>query len=66
MSHLVINPGTEKEKAFLKELLQKLGYESVEIDLEEAEDISLLDMMVKEKKGDYVSKSEVLKALGKK
>lgn len=61
MSHLVINPGTEKEKAFLKELLQKLGYESVEIDLEEAEDISLLDMMVKEKKGDYVSKSEVLK-----
>jgi hypothetical protein len=34
--------------------------------LEEAEDISLLDMMVKEKKGDYVTKSEVLKALGKK
>jgi len=37
----------------------------VEIDLEEAEDISFLDMMVKEKKGDYVTKSEVLKALGK-
>ncbi|MCS4434277.1 hypothetical protein [Aquiflexum gelatinilyticum] len=63
MSHLVINPGTEKEKAFLKELLQKLGYESVEIDLEEDEDISLLDMMVKEKKGDYVLKKELLKVL---
>lgn len=50
MSHLFINPGTEKEKAFLKELLQKLGYESVEIDLEEAEDFSLLDMMVNKKR----------------
>jgi len=65
MSHRVINRGTDKGKAFLKELLQKLGYESVGIDLEEAEDILLLDMMVKEKKGDYVTKSEVLKALGK-
>lgn len=63
MSHLVINPGTEKEKAFLKELLQKLGYESVEIDLEEAEEDSFLAMMVQEKKGDYVSKSDVLKAV---
>lgn len=63
MSHLVINPGTEKEKAFLKELLQKLGYESVEIDLEEDEEDSFLAMMVQEKKGDYVSKSDVLKAV---
>jgi glutaredoxin len=66
MKHLIIQPKDEKDKVFLQELLQKLGYDSKEINLEDAEDSYFLEYMVSEKKGDYVSKSEVLKALGNK
>jgi glutaredoxin len=66
MKHLIIQPKDEKDKVFLQELLQKLGYDSKEINLEDVEDSYFLEYMVSEKKGDYVTKSEVLKALGKK
>jgi hypothetical protein len=38
MNHLIIQPKDEKDKVFLKELLQKLGYDSKEINLEDDED----------------------------
>lgn len=66
MNHLIIQPKDEKDKVFLQELLQKLGYDSKEINLEDDQDTYFLEYMVSEKKGDYVTKSEVLKALGKK
>jgi glutaredoxin len=64
MNHLIIQPKDEKDKVFLKELLQKLGYDSKEINLEDDEDTYFLEFMVSEKKGNYVTKSEILKALG--
>jgi hypothetical protein len=62
MKQLIIQPKDEKDKVFLQELLQKLGYESKEIDIE---DTYFLESMVSEKKGDYVTKAEILKALRK-
>lgn len=67
MKHLIIQPKDEQDRIFLQELLFKLGYESKEINLaEEEEDAIFLEFMVNEKKGDYVSKSDILKALSKK
>lgn len=63
MKHLIIQANNEKDKVFLQELLFKLGYDSKEINLEDAEDSYFLEFMVSEKKGDYVTKSEILKAL---
>jgi hypothetical protein len=62
MKQLIIQPKDEKDKVFLQELLQKLGYESKEIDIE---DTYFLESMVSEKKGGYVTKAEILKALRK-
>ena len=50
MNHLIIQPKDEKDKVFLKELLQKLGYDSKEINLEDDEDTYFLEFMVSEKK----------------
>lgn len=65
MKAIVINPGNEKEFEFLNVLLKKLGYQYNVIAEEEKEDFALLNAMVKEQKGEYVSEDEIQKALGK-
>ena len=56
----------EKDFNFLKKLFDKLGYDTKVIYDEEKEDIGLLKAMLEEKKGEYVSEEEIMKALGKK
>lgn len=66
MKSIILTPDSEKDFEFLRELLGKLGYDSYILYDEEKEDLALLKAMVKEKKGDYVSEDEILKALSKK
>ncbi len=63
MNSIVITPKNKDELRFLKSLLKKLGYQAKEITDEELEDAGLLASMVSEKKEDYVSEEEVMKAL---
>lgn len=64
MNSLLITPENKKDLKFIKELLSKLGYSIKELNEEDLEDIGLLQQMVKEKKGEYVSEDEINKALG--
>ena len=50
MKSLVITPKNEEELRFLKSLIKKLGYSSIELSEEELEDAGLLYAMVSEKK----------------
>jgi hypothetical protein len=66
MKTLVITPKDEKDFVFLSELLGKLGFDSRVLYEEDKEDIGLLKAMIEEKKGDYVTESEVMNILKKK
>ncbi len=65
MKNLLITPKNEEEFTFLKELLQKLGYDTRILYSEEQEDEALIEAMLNEKKEDYVPEDEIFKALGK-
>ena len=65
MKTIAVTPKNEKEYIFLSALLKKLGYDPKVIYDEEKEDFGLLRAMLEEKKGEYVSEEEVMKALGK-
>jgi hypothetical protein len=64
MKTIAVAPKNEKDFSFISELLKKLGYNPMILSEDEIEDRNLLKMMVKEKKEDYVSRDEVMKALG--
>lgn len=66
MKTIFVTPENEKEFAFLKKLLDKLGYDPHVIYEEDQEDMILLKSMLREKKGEYVSEDEIMKALNKK
>lgn len=63
MKSLLITPKNEEESRFVKVLLKKLGYPVTELSEEDIEDAHLLNVMVSEKKEDYVSESDVLDVL---
>jgi hypothetical protein len=65
MKSIVVTPSNENDFLFLKNLLNKLGYDSQILYEEEKEDFALLKAMVAEKKEEYVSENEIMKALGK-
>lgn len=65
MKTIVVTPKNENDFEFLTALLEKLKYEVKILYDEEKEDMGLLKAMLKEKKGDYVSEDEIMKALGK-
>ena len=66
MKTILVTPKNEKDFNFLKTLFDKLGYDTKVIYDEEKEDLGLLKAMLEEKKGEYVSEEEIMKALGKK
>lgn len=66
MNKLVITPDNEKDLTFLKQLLDRLGYQANEITEEELEDAVLLEEMVKAKEGNYVDESVIRNELHKK
>lgn len=66
MKTIVVTPKNENDFEFLTALLNKLKYEPKVLYDEEKEDMGLLKAMLEEKKGEYVSESEIMKALGKK
>ena len=61
MKTLIITPENNQDFEFLNELLKKLGYDPHILYDEEKEDMALL----KDKKGEYISEEEIMKALGK-
>lgn len=63
MKTLLVKSENEKDFKFLLELMKKLGFESRVLYEEDLEDAALLNAMVKEKKGDYVSEQEIMNAL---
>lgn len=65
MKTIVVTPKNENDFEFLTALLEKLKYEVKILYDEEKEDMGLLKAMLEEKKGDYVSEDEIMKALGK-
>jgi hypothetical protein len=65
METLVIDIKSEKDKLLFYALAERLSLKAMSISKEDKEDYALLKAMLKEKKGDYVSKSKVLKALRK-
>ena len=65
MKTILITPENENDLVFLQKLLKKLGYTPHVLYDEDKEDMALLQAMLKEKRGDYVSEKEILKAFGK-
>ena len=65
METLVIDIKSEKDKLLFCALAERLHLKTTSITKEDKEDYGLLKAMLEEKKGDYVSKSKVLKALRK-
>jgi len=65
MESLVIDVKSKKDLKFFAELAAKMGYKSHVLSLEEKEDIGFGRAIEEGRKGDYVSKETVLKALRK-
>ena len=65
MKTIVVTPKNENDFEFLSTLLHKLKYEPTVLYDEKKEDMGLLKAMLEEKKGEYVSEDEIMKALGK-
>ncbi len=65
METLVINIKSEKDKSLFYALAERLHLKATSLSEEDKEDYGLLKAMLQAKKGDYVSKETVLKALRK-
>lgn len=65
METLIINVKSEKEKSLFFALAEQLHLKAAALSEEDKEDYGLLKAMMKGKKGDYVSKQSIMKALRK-
>ncbi len=65
MKALIVTAKDEKDFKFLSSLLKRLGYGTKVLYDEEKEDMGFVKAMLEEKKEDYVSEDEIIKALGK-
>ncbi len=65
MEALVINIKSEKDKSLFYALAERLHLKATAFTEEDKEDYGLLKAMLHAKKGDYVNKETVLKALHK-
>jgi len=65
MESIIINIPSKKELKFLTELAEKLGFASRKLTEQEKEDIALTKAIHEARKGDFVSRESVMKALKK-
>jgi len=65
METLVINLKSEKDKSLFYALAERLHLKTTTITEEDKEDYGLLKAMLEAKKGEYIDKETVLKALRK-
>jgi len=65
MKNLVVTVKDQKELVFLTDLMQKLGLKSRVMSETETEDTGLLEMMKEADRDKKVSRTKVMKALGK-
>lgn len=65
MESIIIDINNKKEAKFFAELVKKLGFTSRVLTAEEKEDIALVKAIDEGKKGKYVSRESVMKALRK-
>lgn len=65
METLVINVKSKKDKSLFYALAERLKLKATVLNAEDKEDYGLLKAMLQAKKGDYVDKETVLKALRK-
>jgi hypothetical protein len=63
---LIVSSENAEDIKFLKQVLDKMGYQSAVLPDEVMEDLGLLTAMLSEPRGEYVSEQEVLKVLDKK
>ena len=63
MKAILIPSSSSKDLDFLKELVNKLGYEYIEMDEDEVIDDDLLNSMMNSRKNDFVSSAEIKEAL---
>jgi len=63
---IIIQPTTSQDFDFLLALLKKLGFDHRIVSDSEMEDQVLLNSMIEEEKGDYVSEEEIQQVLKKK
>jgi len=63
---IIIQPQSNHDLDFMIALLEKLGFSHRVVSDSELEDRLLLQSMIEEKKGDYVSEDEIKKELNKK
>ncbi len=65
MESIIININNKKDAKFFAELAHKLGFSSRVLTAEEKEDIALVKAIEEGKKGAYVKRETVMKALRK-